>query len=411
MSIAQLAVESADMGPADRLLLEEWESRRVPELADSDIGFIQEVINKQGTERLGLSFDRQGDPALHTKQYVGALTCPSGLHLDILPKAGRVDLLGFLRYAHGREADFIDTETALQEGKEFLDILGHLFLGALRTVLVQGLSARYKERQESTRRLRGRWNLTREIQQQRHHLPSFESDYQEHTHDHLLNQALLHATYLLMPLVADPGLRDGLGQYRALLEKLVHHRPVRAHEVQDVHLTRLNRHYEPALNFARLILKDLYLGDLRRGVRPSYAILVDMNHVFEKALERAAQETQGSRPGWSVAGQASTTNLVEGTPKIRLRPDLLVRHHDKPVLVADAKWKVRSKPANSDVYQLVSYMLAHECDGMLLYPAQGGNLRTSYRVKGGRELTVEEVPVRDVETMRSSVGQLMVRED
>jgi 5-methylcytosine-specific restriction enzyme subunit McrC len=60
-------------------------------------------------------------------------------------------------------------------------------------------------------------------------------------------------------------------------------------------------------------------------------------------------------------------------------------------LVGDAKWKTRQQ--NSDIYQMVSYGLAEDAPGILVYPGQEGKLATEYHVRTGQALRLVELPV------------------
>jgi hypothetical protein len=74
-------------------------------------------------------------------------------------------------------------------------------------------------------------------------------------------------------------------------------------------------------------------------------------------------------------------------------PDVVIKRDDEVKLVADAKWKTGTI-SQSDIYQMTSYMLAHDVPGILLFPQQGGELETSYRVDNRQDLLVREVATR-----------------
>ncbi|GKZ16080.1 McrC family protein [Haladaptatus sp. T7] len=130
------------------------------------------------------------------------------------------------------------------------------------------------------------------------------------------------------------------------------------------------------------------------GKQRSFALLIDMNKIFERAVERAVSEVVAERDGWSVALQVTTRNLVtDGKHKVSIRPDILVRDSEEEVaLVGDAKWKL-GRPSNSDFYQMVSYQFAHEVPGALIYPEQGGDIETEYSVVDQYPLSLIEFPI------------------
>jgi 5-methylcytosine-specific restriction enzyme subunit McrC len=156
------------------------------------------------------------------------------------------------------------------------------------------------------------------------------------------------------------------------------------------------------------VLKHIYIEDIVAGEGASYSLLIGMNDVFEKVVERTARETVDGRDGWSVEGQARTDNLLRGNPSIRMRPDFVVKRHGEPVLVGDAKWKTKVK--NNDVYQVVAYQTAYDAPGVLVYPDNDGAVENDYSVKNGYSLAMLELPTgvntTDVgEFGRENVGQ------
>jgi len=152
---------------------------------------------------------------------------------------------------------------------------------------------------------------------------------------------------------------------------------------------------------------SMHLDALRVADRDSYALLVNMNTIFEAVVERVVSELATER-GWNVMGQATSTRLVSGGHRrIQIRPDVLVSDGERARLVGDAKWKRDDPAANSrepspsDIYQLVAYQVAHDVPGVLFYPEQEQALQSTYEVRDLDSLTLVEVPV------KASDGQLI----
>jgi 5-methylcytosine-specific restriction enzyme subunit McrC len=170
--------------------------------------------------------------------------------------------------------------------------------------------------------------------------------------------------------------------------------PIRPAALERVELKRLNEYYADLLRLTEMVLRSIYVREFVSGEQSSFALLVDMNQIFERAIERAFSEAVAEYDGMSVASQVTTRNLVtDGKHTIAIRPDILVRNSDEEILlVGDAKWKL-ARPPNSDFYQMSSYQFAHDIPGILIYPEQRGDVETQYSVVDQYELSLVEYPI------------------
>ena len=76
----------------------------------------------------------------------------------------------------------------------------------------------------------------------------------------------------------------------------------------EIRYTRLNEHYRPAVELARLVLRsDSY--ELRHGAVRGTSFLVDMNRVFEDFVVVAIREALGVSEHSFLAGSEGTTPL------------------------------------------------------------------------------------------------------
>ena len=270
-----------------------------------------------------------------------------------------------------------------------MDTVAALFLEELEAVLSQGLRREYVDVEGTEEYLRGRLNVQRQLAGGPGKT-DFECDYDEFTYDTTLNQTILCVANTLSSLVDSTEIAGELREYESRLRRRVTLREVSIEEAERIELTRLTDYYEKVLALSRLVLKHIYIEDIVAGEGASYSLLIGMNDVFEKVVERTARETVDGRDGWSVEGQARTDNLLRGSPSIRMRPDFVVKRHGEPVLVGDAKWK--TKVNNNDVYQVVAYQTAYDAPGVLVYPDNDGAVENDYSVKNGHSLAMLELP-------------------
>jgi 5-methylcytosine-specific restriction enzyme subunit McrC len=159
--------------------------------------------------------------------------------------------------------------------------------------------------------------------------------------------------------------------------------------VPEVVFTRLNRHYQPAMSLASLILRSSSLDVGPGGARGS-AFLIDMNNVFERFVRRALRDALGVDPA-RFPDRAPQTHL-DKAGVVPLRPDLCWLEDRRIVWVGDAKYKRLPAGAytNADLYQLLAYAVALDLPGgTLIYAAdEGVNAAEYVVVEAGKRLKV-----------------------
>lgn len=370
---------------ADGLIeLSEYDESDPIALSDDDIEMVESHV-----AGLQVEYRRDEQVILHTDHRVGVVALPHGPTIEIQPKVGDPNLITLLRYANGAEPTHLSRDTELESGTNFVDTVAALYLEELEEVLSQGLRREYVEVGGSEEYLRGRLNVRRQLAGGPGKT-DFECDYDEFTYDTTLNQTILRAANVLSSLVDSADIAGDLREHESRLRRRVTLRDVRIEEVEQIELSRLNSYYEELLSLSRLVLKHIYIEDIAAGEGASYSLLIGMNDVFEKLVERTVRETVDERRGWSVEGQARTDNLLRGNPSIRMRPDFVVKIHGEPVLVGDAKWKTEVQ--NNDVYQVVAYQTAYDTPCVLVFPDNDNAVENNYSVKNGRELDMLELP-------------------
>ena len=375
--------------------LREYKSSGSLELSDRALRTLRTDVNTGGTERIRLSFDEDGRAQLTATQYVGLVSLSENVTIEIRPKAAGTNLLHLLRYAQGVESTTIEQSTAMRTGSTFIDTLGFLFDAELQRVVDRGLYREYQQTSGTERYVRGRLDVQQQLQRHGTTPTAFECTYDDHTYDTVTNRALLYATTVLLRLVSDASLRKSLRQKQQSLRRQVTLTPVRPVELEGIQLTRLNDYYANALRLTRFILQNLFIEDLQQGSSSTFSLLVDMNRIFEKVIERALTEVVAEWDGWSVRSQETSRALITGGSKqVTIRPDLLLEDPSGEVrVVGDVKWKL-GQPSNADFYQLSAYQLTYGAPGLLVYPEQDGSVDSVYTVDEQYPLRLLEVPTR-----------------
>jgi 5-methylcytosine-specific restriction enzyme subunit McrC len=138
---------------------------------------------------------------------------------------------------------------------------------------------------------------------------------------------------------------------------------------------RQNEAYRPVLNLARLFYNKAQ-PSLYGGNQFTFGFLVPLNDLFELFVFRLLEEhllleefEVSHEPPQYLALDSNNCDMY------LLKPDIVIYDDDRPVMILDAKYKdpYTDKglvhPEDSDVYQLLTYAVAHKCNLVgLVYP-------------------------------------------
>lgn len=382
----------------DDVILEYGETKafdpgRFPEAARQ---VVKNEINQGSDDRLAIEWLSDGRVKLHATSYVGVVSLPGGLTIEIRPKVEDAELLSLLQYSQGVQAETIEEETSLRKGNDFIRALATLFEAELDNVIQRGLIREYRRTDDTEDHVRGRIAVQRQLQRHGPQPTRFECSYDTLTQDTVLNQAILHATDLILQLIGDNHPGKALQRHKQVLQRAVELRPVSPAELNAVELSRLASHYEDLYRLTRLVLSGIYTDELRAGSRSSFSLLVNMNKIFEGIVERAL-DAVFEESAVSVESQEHEQNLLwGGSREIGIKPDILVVEGGATVFVGDAKWKQDSEdsrePSNNDLYQALAYQVAFDVPGILFYPAQDNRVAGTFHSPLDNDLHVVELP-------------------
>jgi 5-methylcytosine-specific restriction enzyme subunit McrC len=330
----------------------------------------------KGAVSVGLA-DETDYYALTAHHLVGTLVVDD-LRILIRPKIRPENLfllleVGLPQAAWRQEAFDYGTSTDL------LPSVIAFYTRTLETTLARGVLRSYREEEDRLVALRGRIDMAGQFRQGGIRIP-VACRYDEYTPDVAENRYLKAAARLALRV---PGVmaedRRRLLQQVVALEGVADD-IVRAGDLDQMPITRLNVHYEPALRLARLLLERLTLVD-RGGEHSASSFLVDMNLLFEDFVtQRIRRELRGRL---EVLSQFRT-HLADRR-QVRIKPDLVFRRRGAEAYVADIKYKVTAdaRARTSDYYQLLAYTTALDLpEGVLIYClADGGQLAREVTVR------------------------------
>jgi 5-methylcytosine-specific restriction enzyme subunit McrC len=273
--------------------------------------------------------------------------------IRVRPKVEISRLLFLLGYSiHGArwQVDTVDVSTS----PDLVAAVAEALWRQVARAIHQGLLPGYVVVEESSLVLRGR--LLESAQLARHHgLPlPLEIRHDEFTVDIAENQILRTACerMLHVPRVSP----QTQIQLRRLLREFSGVAPIRRGDpVPSWQATRLNVRYHVALRLAELVLRATSIEHEGSHLVAVNGFLLNMPQLFEDFVTVALREAIEPTYGGVVEGQWRG-HLDEGD-RVDLRPDIVWWKGERPLAVADAKYKAE-KPSgypNADLYQLLAY--------------------------------------------------------
>jgi 5-methylcytosine-specific restriction enzyme subunit McrC len=306
---------------------------------------------------------------LSASSWVGTIKTP-GLALVLEPKVTIARLLFLLSYALDPKR-WRDIPFDYRPTNSLVEAIIPGFVHQVRRALRQGVHQGYLSRADALNTVRGRIDFAQQLRRRHGRMPPVEVVYDEFTEDILENRVLKAAIHRLGRLqLRSPVSRGALRTLGSAFER-VSLVEFDGRRVPEVFYTRLNEHYRPAVELARLILRATSV-DLSHGRARSSAFLVDMNKVFESFVAVALREALHADERTFPTPEKAPPLRLDARQRVRLKPDLTWLHNRRRVFVGDVKYK-RLRAAgylHPDLYQALAYTVATKLDdAMLIYAA------------------------------------------
>jgi 5-methylcytosine-specific restriction enzyme subunit McrC len=291
------------------------------------------------------------------------------------------------------------------DAPDLVDAIIPAFVALVRQALQGGVLCGYRESDDSLSVVRGRVRFGDQIRRWYGRLPPVEVRFDDFTEDIDENRLLKAALARLGRLRIDAWeLRRQIREFDVLLASVgeCEFLPGR---LPNVIWTRLNSHYRPAVELAKLILNGMSFELNASGVSAT-AFLVDMNKVFENFVVKALRRELGlSEQSWSHGSRGHYLPL-DTAGELRLEPDFSWWIGSQCLLVGDAKYKLLDErgPVRGDVYQVLAYAIAAKVStGFLLYAADVGD-ESSHTVRHVN-ITVRTMPI----NLKGTRDEILVR--
>lgn len=274
--------------------------------------------------------------------------------LVIRPKIGVHNVLALMGAITRKEKWMHDPFPYDQDDTLFSAMI-RAFLRSLERTVLQGLRHDYIEREDRMVTPRGRLDVRQLVRTPAMPTP-VPCQFDDYSADTPLNRLLLASIRrcLVVPGVP-PNLRRRLHHIESLFDGVqpdigfLQHLPIWTPN-------RLERHYEPTVGLAALILKNLSIRP-SSGASIGTTFLVDMNEVVEAFISEGLKERL--EPRFRLALQLRSH--LDIASEVPIKPDIVALVEGAPRLVADVKYKIVEElddVKNADLYQVDAYARA-----------------------------------------------------
>lgn len=373
-----------------------------PDMAEALLGLGERISAKVASWH--------GRHALRVHQFVGMLRV-GDLQIEVLPKLDglsepamvRRNLLAMLAETQDLQIQTSEVVEFMEATDSVITALARIYCRRLLEAVRRGLRQDYVLHRDQLPHLRGKVDWAAHVKLQTSQRLEFPCVFDDRSENTPLNRILKAALLAIAPLLEHSRTACMVTELRHAMDAVSEVIPP-PNQFIHIQTDRMNRHMEPLLALAKLILggQNPDQGHTVQTGRFTYGLIWDMNVLFEEYIGRMATralESEGLRVDLQSGARHLATETQHQKPAFLLKPDILVQRGRSPVVVADTKWK-RLDPtikdlgvSEADVYQLLAYAHRYEVDRVFLlyphHPALGSHgLKRTFEIQGKIRLGV-----------------------
>ena len=402
-------VRPAKTGTMHRLELKEYE----PYVWEGSLDRDQLQALAKAHVDVSPATDQEDAWLLRPSSYVGAVNIGE-LAVIVRPKIPVDRVMFLMTYAldpkHWRN-EAID----LAPDADVLEAVALAFARRTQQAVHRGLLRGYRREEDALNTVRGQIRFADQIGR-RYGLPlPIEVAYDEYTEDIEQNRLLKAAIHRLAHTqIRSVATRQEVRRLRPAFD-LVQLGSYAPGAVPEIRYTRLDEHYRPAVELARLIIENSSL-ELFEGKVAGGSFLIDMNRVFEQFLYVALGEALGLGESQWKRGRSlelDEDGRIDVEPDLSWWPPGSAGTGSLPCFVGDAKYKKLELQGfrHADIYQMLAYCTAAGLPSGLLIYAAGEDEPTTYRINhAGKTIEVASLDLSGTpEAILDSVRQLAGR--
>ncbi|MGI6731599.1 MAG: McrC family protein [Anaerovoracaceae bacterium] len=349
-------------------------------LTPAQMDDILSFSNLLGKNKISISLDGY----LHVRHYVGFIS-KGKTRLQILPKiyediglheeneqreSMRV-MLNLLRVSGFNKVLALSEQSSFAEQNDLLEVFISIFASKVFYTYSRQMNREYITISENSPYVKGHIDFSTNLLENPFRKDLHIINYQSFEHDNLINNIIKTICVRLIRLTNDGGNKKDLRKALILLD-----------DAREIHLskdrfdlvkfTRLNMPFKPVFEMARMFFYNLaplsYQGD-----DTVCSFLIPLNELFEYYLYKLFDAFEDS----TTASYQNTRLFARSNDfRLSLRPDIVLRQGEQPILIADAKYKnpkyqngIYTNISQADIYQVYTYAKIYGINSVaLIYP-------------------------------------------
>lgn len=351
---------------------------------------------------------------IRAKSLVGVIDI-NGKQIEILPKllSGQEgneqilrNLMFMLSYTSALDVQDSGTAAISNDFGSFIEAYISIFASRLNRLLTRsGVPKRYEERQENLERVRGKISFARNSIVNAVDQSRVVCEFSEFTEDNPISRAFKFVAVALERKTINDEAKRKLQRCVGLLEG-VGNGFVEPESLERTASGRRDQEFLALVQLTKLFLKRLRPEFGKAGQRRVFALLFDMNELFEQFIfevlrrnsSRLKIEVRAQKKKRLVTAERDLLGETEWVDRslFDTYTDIEVRSLEHgATMILDTKYKIVGSGAhygigNPDAYQVLAYKQIHTVAGAcpavgLLYPKYENNLWKEFRVNGGEQ--------------------------
>lgn len=354
----------------DRIAIRETRDLEHNTISIHDANYLQRVIIDNNSVFV------YGNRCLIAQQYVGVIQLPE-FSIEILPKIyGEVDgaklrdvLIRMLIVAN-QMGSVRQINAAVSLRKNALsEILIQTFLIHLKKYVDSGLQHEYIKRAENLDRVKGRILFSQQLRKNVLAPTRFYCRYSRYEVNNQLNR-FFKCCLVEMRRLSRDAQNKKMADDLLLSFDCISDDDISTVLLYPIVFNSINERARESYQYGKLFLENLYTT-LYTGDTNAYAMMFDMDKLYEKFIFRVAAQIFGNRIIYQKMGNYLVASNNDNRRYVSLRPDLTLRISDNEQWIIDTKWKMPGRFAKeSDVYQMNAYAtgIKNVSKVVLLYP-------------------------------------------
>lgn len=359
---------------------------------------------------------------LATSNFVGILTTPSGLVIEILPKIdfASIDESGaprsrevFLKMLRrSRVMPRKTSNSLIRDLRNFpmLTFFIRQFLQSLTNLVHEGLARKYVLTEGNLPYLRGRMLFNQQIRDNHSDKAMYYVAYSELSENRPVNRLIVSTLHRLDSIVDYSDNRKLLNNLKVMFADVPPSQNVMA-DWQSHSVDRSMRHYTNIMQWIGLFLFNRGLSTYA-GKHSNLSLLFPMEKVFEDFVTDSLKRHQSHYAVRSQQPQQYLANLNQ-EPRFTTRPDIALMKNNAVQYILDAKWKRINLDkhdfaiSQSDLYQLYTYGKRYDCKAVVLVYPKSREFNRALQFRYFDDLPLVCYPF-DVENPNHSVEDLVL---